>query len=129
MTAIYSCTNPIKLVQKIVVHCNTKPIQPITNPWFSLVQSVFMTDGYNRGKCLISGDLPPKQYLLGRAEFIAWCLRCSKVQNTNGVNYFLWWPHMSLVSLFTIKWPCVKSGQVGGWISINHIQPINEWSM
>ena len=37
-----------------------------------------------------------RQYLLGRAEFITWCLRYPKMKNAKGMKHCFWWPNINL---------------------------------
>ena len=69
--------------------------------------------------CLVSEARLPRQYLLYNAEFMAWRLRhinwrmsmvSSICDGRTWVSIHIWLP--------TIKWPCIESFQVGGWINI-----------
>ena len=80
----------------------------------------------NSVKCLNAmvffGSFPrgtwKRHFLFGRAKFITWHLRHPKIRNAKSIKHF-YDSHMSLDLHMapTLKWPCVKSGLVGGWIN------------
>ena len=73
---------------------------------------VFVSGGwYKKSNHLVSSDCHPWQYLLCRAEFITWHLKCFKRGMPMGSSIFLHLLHMSLNSCVAThkKWPYVRS--------------------
>ena len=95
----------------------------ITPTPFSQSHLAFAPGGCCYADHLVQGSPIPRQYLLGRAKFITWCLSHPKGECRQDQAFFMMATHKtwSVREPPSIKWPCVKSGRVGAWINIKHI--------
>ena len=59
-----------------------------TTTRFSEVHLAFVLSGCYFANCLVPGGLPTRQFLLCKAEIIAWYLSCPNRNNAEGVLHF-----------------------------------------
>ena len=82
-----------------------------------------------KGFMLFPRGISPKVNVIAGLEFeLAYCdttiLHISHYLTRTHPAFFVWQPRMSLDSFLPpthLKWPCVKSDQVEGWINLSYI--------